>query len=463
MTGGLDRAAQRLRARCGKIAGRQAVIDPPVDLGAGDHLLAACDLRVAFDEDRPAALGIGFAAIAAQLHQVRAACEVFARCGGRCLGGLGCRNRRGRRRGSRRDRLDHRCAGETCSGRRFGRGLRRGRGLRIRLGKGAVEFGRDRIARAHRSVERGERTCHSAGSKQIDRRKFARDRARGSGCCGSLCEHLIRIRSAAQRQLRGHAGIGLRLHAEQVGDAGGVVFRPGDARPFGNARIQFTRGDVFCGDDPRGGPVAAQRVGIGEVLAHGRSILPATQRILHDLCAQFGIARQRIGEAQIRRSDRIAPFAQRLDRGAVVAQCDRGECIAQRGARAHIAQHQRLFERLLCGCEAARREVGGAELCLCRRIIRRGEHGLFGQGDCLFGIAVGAGRGGIAGRCGFRTADAAGAAGQAERGQRGGKHQGFGKVLADHRFIPPCGGAIGRGRQAVRARVWRRTWRPPLR
>ena len=256
-----------MRRRLGEACRGDAVVDLAIDACLGDHALGIAHFRIALLELLPGLVGIGHREVGAELDVVIAACA-----------------------GVRRDPLRHCGSGDPgCDG-------------LARAGGGLLDY----LARdiADCPLSRGEAGIGQRDIAVVDRAFAGGDR------CKFFGESEVGLRLVGQRIefahfLRGEhvdtgvvgegehgrlAGIGLRLHAQQAGNATGIGFGANLSGPLGHAVADFAGGHVLGRHDARGAPIALQGIGIGEVLANLGRVLSGAQRIAEHMDAPIGTA-----------------------------------------------------------------------------------------------------------------------------------------------------------------------------
>ena len=91
-----------------------------------------------------------------------------------------------------------------------------------------------------------------------------------------------------------HAGIGhANRYVEKIGNAVLIGACARQGRPFFQAAVDFTAGQILLRHQPCFAPASGHSKGIGKVLAHLHGVFATAYGVRHDVDAAFGLACQR--------------------------------------------------------------------------------------------------------------------------------------------------------------------------
>ncbi len=213
--------------------------------------------------------------------------------------------------------------------------------------------------------------------------------------------------------------------------------------PFGKPRVEHVARYIFSRHHAGGAPIALEGIGVGEVLANLGIVLPAAQRAGENVDTAIGVACQCQRETAIGGRNAVAPVFQHAKRAGLVTCANQRQRVAERSARAGIAERNGVLETGRCRRETTRIEIGCAEHGAVAGIARFLRHGSFCTGDRGLRFACGNSRAGVAGRDVGALAACGGTTGKGHGGERARHGQAGKALLADHWYSPSGGASVG--------------------
>ena len=240
----------------------------------------------------------------------------------------------------------------------------------LRLRSGLDGGHRDRGRRGGGCLRGGRVGRPGSGFDRRGGHRFGSSRSSNLGNlygCGDQCE------------LRGYAVVGDRSHAQQGRN---LIRCGGGAReggPLDDAGVGVARRKIGKRDLARFGPAAGEGERKRQILA-GLGVDVGLARGVHqEFDTGGGVTGQSDRETAVGGRDDGGVGVQHLLRGGVITGRGGGEREVQRGAGLARVELKRVGEGLLGRHETAGGEIGLAEQCAIRRVLRAQGHGVFGE------------------------------------------------------------------------------------